>query len=73
MKASGTTTTAARDGYYKKAAALIAKEVWGPFLFPINGYDTVIHGAGAPGLSTPLDAVDVVPAILWRYAYNNNS
>ena len=73
LKASGTTTTAARDGYYKRAAALIAKEAWGPFLFPINGYDTVIHGAGAPGLSTPLDAVDVVPAILWRYAYNNNS
>ncbi len=73
LKASGTTTTAARDGYYKKAAALIAKEAWGPFLFPINGYDTVIHGAGAPGLSTPLDAVDVVPAILWQYAYNNNS
>lgn len=70
--AAGTTTMKARTKAYRKAAALIAKNAWGPFLFPINGYDTVIHGAGAPGLSTPLAAVDVVPAILWQYAYNNN-
>lgn len=69
--ASGTTTNAQRAKYYKKVAAMIAKNAWGPFLFPINGYDTVVHGAGAPGLSTPLPAVDVVPAILWQYAYNN--
>jgi peptide/nickel transport system substrate-binding protein len=72
-EASGTTTTSVRNKYYQQAAALIAKEAWGPFLFPINGYDAVIHGAGGPGLSTPLAAVDVVPAILWEYAYNNNS
>ncbi|MGH8981782.1 MAG: ABC transporter substrate-binding protein [Acidimicrobiales bacterium] len=71
--ASGTTTKKARTKEYKKAAKMIAKNAWGPFLFPINGYDTVDHGAGAPGLSTPLAAVDVVPAILWQYAYNNKS
>ncbi len=73
LEASGTSTTAVRQKYYDDAAALIAKNAWGPFLFPINGYDTVDHGAGGPGLSTPLDAVDVVPAILWEYAYNNNN
>ncbi len=71
--AAGTATYNVRDKYYKEAAALIAKEAWGPFLFPINGYDTVIHGAGAPGLSTPLAAALVVPTILWQYAYNDNS
>ncbi len=71
--AARTTTNATRKEYYDKAAALIAKEAWGPFLFPINGYDTVVDGAGAPGLSTPLAAVDVVPAILWEYAYDDNS
>ena len=70
-EASGTTTSSVRKKYYDEAAALIAKNAWGPFLFPINGYDTVVHGAGAPGLSTPLDAVDVVPAILWQYAYSS--
>jgi len=72
QEAAGTTDTSIRQKYYDDAAALIAKEAWGPFLFPINGYDTVIKNAGAPGLSTPLDAVDVVPAILWQYAYNNS-
>ncbi|MGH8987132.1 MAG: ABC transporter substrate-binding protein, partial [Acidimicrobiales bacterium] len=71
-KAAGTSISATREKYYEAAAALIAKEAWGPFLFPINGYDTVDHGAGGPGLSTPLPAADVVPSILWEYAYNNS-
>ena len=63
----------AADLVVDEAAAYIAKKAYGPFLFPINGYDTVIHGAGGPGLSTPLAAVDVVPAILWQYAYNDHT
>ncbi len=70
--AAGTTTNSKRAKYYDEVAEMIAKNAWGPFLFPINGYDTVIHGAGAPGLSTPLAAADVVPAILWQYGYNNS-
>jgi len=71
-EASAVTSPKVRSHYYAEAAAYIAKMAYGPFLFPINGYDAVIHGAGAPGLSSPLPSVAVTPEVLWQYAYNNN-
>ena len=71
-EAAGTTSPKQRKAYYDAAAKYIAKNALGPFLFPINGYDIAIHGAGAPGLTTPLPSVAVAPEVLWQYAYNNN-
>ncbi|HUZ21124.1 MAG TPA: ABC transporter substrate-binding protein [Acidimicrobiales bacterium] len=70
-KASGVINPKTRGLYYSAAAAYIAKEAYGPFLFPINGYDVAAKGVGGPGLSTPLPSVAVTPAILWEDVYNN--
>ena len=71
-KASGVINPSTRTKYYAAAAAYIAKNAYGPFLFPINGYDAAAHGVGGPGLSTPLPSVAVTPSILWEDVYNNN-
>ena len=71
-EAAGTVKSSQRKKYYDEAAAYIAKKAYGPFLFPINGYDVAAHGVGGPGLSTPLPSVAVTPAILWEDVYNNN-
>ncbi len=71
LGAAGTTDNATRGKLYDEAAALIAKNAWGPFLFPIAGYNIAAHGVGGPGLTTPLPVTDVNPEILWQYVYNN--
>jgi peptide/nickel transport system substrate-binding protein len=71
--AASTTNQGQRLADYDAAAAYIAKNAYGPFLFPIAGYNIAIKGAGAPGLTTPLPVTDVNPEVLWQYAYNNNS
>jgi peptide/nickel transport system substrate-binding protein len=71
--AAGTINTSTRNSLYDQAAALIAKNAWGPFLFPIAGYNIADHGVGGPGLTSPLPVTDVNPEILWQYVYNNNT
>jgi peptide/nickel transport system substrate-binding protein len=74
LEAAGATTNAAqRKKYYDEAAAYIAREAYGPFLFPIAAYNIADHGVGGPGLTSPLPVTDVNPEILWQYVYNNNS
>jgi peptide/nickel transport system substrate-binding protein len=70
--AAGTVNAATRESLYDQAAALIAKNAWGPFLFPIAGYNIAAHGVSGPGLTTPLPVTDVNPEILWQYVYNTN-
>jgi peptide/nickel transport system substrate-binding protein len=72
LAAAGTINDATRRADYDAAAAMIAKNAWGPFLFPIAGYNIADHGVGGPGLTTPLPVTDVNPEILWQYVYNNN-
>jgi peptide/nickel transport system substrate-binding protein len=69
--AAGTVDQAQRKSLYDQAAAYIAQNAYGPFLFPIAGYDVASKGAGAPGLTSPLPVTDVNPEVLWQYAYNN--
>jgi peptide/nickel transport system substrate-binding protein len=69
--AAGTVDQSQRKSLYDQAAAYIAQNAYGPFLFPIAGYDTAAKGVGAPGLTSPLPVTDVNPEILWQYAYNN--
>jgi ABC-type transport system substrate-binding protein len=66
--ASGTTKKATRTKYYKEVAALIAKEAWGPFLFPINGYDTPRRRAWSfdPAGGSRCGAGDLVGVCLQR-------
>jgi len=71
--AAGTINPATRKSLYDQAAALIAKNAWGPFLFPIAGYNIADKGVGGPGLNSPLPVTDVNPEILWQYVYNNNN
>jgi peptide/nickel transport system substrate-binding protein len=70
--AAGTIDPAARKRFYDEAAAYIAEKAYGPFLFPINGYDVADKGVQGPGLSTPLPSVAVTPAILWEDVSNSN-
>jgi peptide/nickel transport system substrate-binding protein len=72
-EAAGTTSQTLRKTYYDDVAAMIAKNAWGPFLFPIAGYNIADHGVSGPGLTTPLPVTDVNPEILWQYVYNDNS
>ena len=69
--AAGTIDQTTRKSLYDQAAAYIATNVYGPFLFPIAGYNIAAKGVGAPGLTTPLPVTDVNPEVLWQYAYNN--
>jgi peptide/nickel transport system substrate-binding protein len=69
--AAATTNQATRKSLYDQAAAYIAVNAYGPFLFPIAGYNIAAKGVGAPGLTNPLPVTDVNPEILWQYAYNN--
>jgi peptide/nickel transport system substrate-binding protein len=70
--AASTINNAVRNSDYNQAAAYIAQNAYGPFLFPIAGYNIAIKGVGAPGLTTPLPVTDVNPEVLWQYAYNDN-
>ncbi len=71
LGAAGTTSDATRASLYDQAAALIAKNAWGPFLFPIAGYNIADYGVSGPGLTTPLPVTDVNPEILWQYVSNS--
>jgi peptide/nickel transport system substrate-binding protein len=69
--AAATTNQATRKADYDQAAAYIAVNAYGPFLFPIAGYDIAAKGVGGPGLTSPLPVTDVNPEVLWQYVYNN--
>ncbi|MBV9605524.1 MAG: ABC transporter substrate-binding protein [Solirubrobacterales bacterium] len=55
----------ARKAAYDQAAAYIAQNALGPFLFPISGWN-VAKGAQGPGLTTAIPSVAVNPQILWE-------
>jgi len=72
LGAAGTVNPATRKSMYDQAAALIAKNAWGPFLFPIAGYNIADRGVSGPGLTSALPVTDVNPEILWQYVYNTS-
>jgi peptide/nickel transport system substrate-binding protein len=65
LGAAGAVNPATRKAMYDQAAAYIAKNAYGPFLFPISGWN-VAKGAQGPGLTTPIPSVAVNPQILWE-------
>jgi peptide/nickel transport system substrate-binding protein len=61
-----------RADLYKQINAYIAQNAYGPFLFPIAGYNIAAHGVAGPGLTTPIPSVAVLPEILWQSVYTDN-
>jgi peptide/nickel transport system substrate-binding protein len=70
-EASSELTT--RCGYYDQAAEYIAKNYYGPFYFAFAPANVSVKGVAGPGLTTPLPAVAVAPAVLWEDVYDNPS
>jgi peptide/nickel transport system substrate-binding protein len=66
LGASGAVDPAARKQMYDQAAAYIAQNAYGPFLFPISNYNIAAHGVQGPGLTTPIPSVAVNPEVLWE-------
>lgn len=72
-QASGTLIMAQRQMYNQQLNAYIAQMAYGPFLFPIAGYNIAVHGVAGPGLTTPIPSMAVAPEILWQSVYNDNA
>ncbi|MGH3290350.1 MAG: ABC transporter substrate-binding protein, partial [Trebonia sp.] len=72
-QAAGSSDLSVRCPLYNQAAAYIAKNYYGPFYFSFAPANVSVKGVGGPGLTTPLPAVSVTPAILWEDVYYNTS
>jgi peptide/nickel transport system substrate-binding protein len=72
-EASGTLSMSQRAMYNDQLNAYIAQNAYGPFLFPIAGYNIADHGVAGPGLTTPVPSMAVAPEVLWQYVYNDNA
>ena len=72
-QAAASSYLSARCPLYNQAAAYIAKNYYGPFYFSFAPANVSVKGVAGPGLTTPLPAVSVTPAILWEDVYYNPS
>ena len=57
---------ATRKSIYDQAAAYIAKNAYGPFLFPLANWNIAAHGVQGAGLTTPIPPVAVNGPVLWE-------
>jgi peptide/nickel transport system substrate-binding protein len=55
-----------RNSLYQQAAQYIAKNAYGPFLFPLASWNVAVHGVQGPGLTTSVPSVVVNTAPLWQ-------
>ena len=69
--AAATVNQNTRKSLYDQIAAYIAQNAYGPFLFPIAGYNIAAKGVSGPGLNSPLPVTDVNPEILWQSVSNS--
>ena len=72
-QAQGSTSLATRCQFYQQAQEYIAKNFYGPFYFSFAPANVSVKGVAGPGLTSPLPAVAVTPAILWENVYYNPS
>ena len=70
--AASTIDNSQRAKDYADLNAYIAKQAYGPFLFPIAGYNIAAKGVYGPGLTTPIPTIVVLPGILWQDVYTTN-
>ena len=57
---------ATRKSTYDQAAAYIAKNAYGPFLFPLANWNIAAKGVQGAGLTTPIPPVAVNGQVLWE-------
>lgn len=62
-----------RKAAYDQAAAYIAKNAYGPFLFPLANWNIAAHGVTGPGLTTPIPPVAVNGPVLWEDVSTSSS
>jgi peptide/nickel transport system substrate-binding protein len=72
-QAAASSSLSVRCPLYNQAAAYIAKNYYGPFYFSFAPANVSVKGVAGPGLTSPLPAVSVTPAILWEDVYYNPS
>jgi len=72
-QAAASSDLSARCPLYNQAASYIAKNYYGPFYFSFAPANVSVKGVAGPGLTSPLPAVSVTPAILWENVYYNPS
>ena len=72
-QAAASSSLSVRCPLYNQAAEYIAKNYYGPFYFSFAPANVSVKGVAGPGLTTPLPAVSVTPAILWEDVYYNPS
>jgi peptide/nickel transport system substrate-binding protein len=72
-QAAASSSLSVRCPLYHQAAQYIAKNYYGPFYFSFAPANVSVKGVAGPGLTTPLPAVSVTPAILWEDVYYNPS
>jgi peptide/nickel transport system substrate-binding protein len=70
-QAAASNSLSVRCPLYNQAAAYIAKNYYGPFYFSFAPANVSVKGVAGPGLTSPLPAVSVTPAILWEDVYYN--
>jgi peptide/nickel transport system substrate-binding protein len=71
--AAASSSLSVRCPLYNQAAEYIAKNYYGPFYFSFAPANVSVKGVAGPGLTTPLPAVAVTPAVLWEDVYYNPS
>jgi peptide/nickel transport system substrate-binding protein len=64
--AASTIDNSQRAKNYADLNAYIAQQAYGPFLFPIAGFNIAAKGVVGPGLTTPIPTIVVLPGILWQ-------
>jgi peptide/nickel transport system substrate-binding protein len=64
---------ATRKSLYDQAAAYIAKNAYGPFLFPLANWNIAAKGVQGTGLTTPIPPVAVNGPVLWEDVSTSSS
>lgn len=70
-QAAASSSLSTRCPLYQQAAEYIAKNYYGPFYFSFAPANVSVKGVAGPGITSPLPAVAVDPAILWEDVYSN--
>jgi peptide/nickel transport system substrate-binding protein len=70
--AGSTIDNSQRATDYAALNAYIAQMAYGPFLFPIAGFNIAAKGVYGPGLTTPIPSIVVNPGILWQDVYTTS-
>jgi peptide/nickel transport system substrate-binding protein len=70
-EAAASSSLSVRCPLYNEAAEYIAQNYYGPFYFSFAPANVAVKGVAGPGLTSPLPAVAVAPAVLWEDVYYN--